>query len=39
MLFEKIQFMNEDALKKREQDVTRKTNEDLLQNKESLKFE
>ena len=39
MLFEKILYMIEDSLKKKERDISRKTNEHLLQNKDNLKYE
>jgi len=30
MLFEKLEFMIEDSLKKKERKITRKTNEDII---------
>ncbi|CDW84178.1 UNKNOWN [Stylonychia lemnae] len=39
MLFEKIQFMIEDSLKKKERKISRKTNEDIIQNKDHLMYE
>lgn len=39
MLFDKILFMCEKAMSKREKDVTRKTNEQLVKNKDSLMYE
>lgn len=39
MLFEKILYMIESSLRKRERDITRKTNENIIMNKESLLYE
>ena len=32
-------YMIEDSMRKREEDVSRKTNEDLMQNRDNLKYE
>ena len=39
MLFEKILFMNEESLAKREKMVSRETNEHIIQNKDNLMFD
>ena len=39
MLFEKILYMIESSMKKKERDITRKTNENLINNKDSLLYE
>lgn len=39
MLFEKILFMVEDSMAKRERDLSRRTNEDLVKNKNDLRYE
>lgn len=39
MLFEKILYMIEDSIRKKERDLSRKTNEHLIQNKQKLKYE
>lgn len=39
MLFEKLQFMIEDSLRKKEKYITRKTNEHIIQNKDNLMYE
>ncbi len=39
MLFEKMLYMIEDSMRKKEKDITRKTNEHLIQNKEGLMYD
>ena len=39
MLFENLLYMNESSLKKREKDITRRTNEHIVSNKDALLFD
>lgn len=39
MLFEKILFMIEESIERREKDVSRDTNEHILQNKDNLMYD
>lgn len=39
MLFEKLQFMIEDSLMKKEKNISRNTNEHIIKNKGNLMFE
>ena len=39
MLFENLLYMNESSLKKREKDMTRRTNEHIISNKDALLYD
>lgn len=39
MLFEKILYMIEESMQKREKEVTRETNEHIIQNKDNLMYD
>lgn len=39
MLFEKLLYMNEDSMRKKEKDIGRKTNEHIVQNKDNLMYD